>query len=811
MGARDFGGGAGAELSARFAAEVDWSKVVDPYTSERYGPDLLERLWSPDRRTADDAHDALHFACCGDGGSVRPAAFEVLTFLVEAVRDPAVKVRPHLLSTLADLARAGNGARTAAPDPKPGGWRPPAPAAWPAVWERAVDALLPGLADDAEDVRAGPVTVLAQAALRADEVVDRFRARFEDEPERAVAERLVLGVGELAARAETRRDEAVAWLRQRASDPGKGEEPDLDEDIDAWIAWTEHHGHDVRLSAIAALRRALPGRPDPADARTAADVLLRPSPADAARYRGDRALYVAHVTDADAGFGRDLPGRLAFARQLLRHETAAHHEGGLRVAANLMSRWRPAVPELLPEVAEFVDHADAVNRAFALRVLAMCGVAARPWADRVAAHLAVDDEPHEPARRHALWALGRMGDDRCVGPLAAGLLSGRATGFASWAPSVSTCAWEVSDLNYPEALGGFADRVETLLGPLLARARAASSFERGAYYAILRRWHEKGGPVVERLTRLLDEDETLVEAAQALRMLGAGPVAAAHRDRLRESLGPPRFWPDVTRVDPFVHFALTGDGEPLLALLRSPGESRFPELSAEATDRDRVRACAALGPLASGSADWLRGLFREALREKPRSPSSAPKDAVERARALWRVTGDAEEVVPALMELTADSARKAHTTPGGVQPLLLLAEVAATHPPVAGRVARRLYATARARIEGGCRSEALEILRALWKLTRDGRRTAPALVELVRICPPGGYPPTIVEPLELLAEVAAADPRCAADAAPRVRRLLDADERPVSHGQWRAVLSDEAVLAAVRTVVDAAREAGAQR
>ncbi|MFK0129219.1 hypothetical protein ACIQRZ_02605 [Streptomyces rubiginosohelvolus] len=59
----------------------------------------------------------------------------------------------------------------------------------------------------------------------------------------------------------------------------------------------------------------------------------------------------------------------------------------------------------------------------------------------------------------------------------------------------------------------------------------------------------------------------------------------------------------------------------------------------------------------------------------------------------------------------------------------------------------------------------MKILRVLWQLNRDGRRVAPAPVELVRICPPGSYPPTIVEPLELLAEIATADPACAAEGA----------------------------------------------
>ncbi|MBQ1115061.1 hypothetical protein [Streptomyces sp. C3-3] len=253
------GAGASAELTARFAAEVDWTKVVDPYIpcpDGQYGPDLLERLWSPDLRTAEDAQATLHFACCGDGSSVRAAAPEVLPFLVEAVRDPAVaaRVRTQILETLGVLARA------AGPGPRRGGWWRTAPAAWPAAWERAVDALLPLLADDVEgdeDVRAGVAAVLARATHRADDLIGRVLARFEDEPHLSAAEQLVLAVGELAPHAVERREDAVAWLRQRTVDAGKGEEPDMDDDTDAWIAWMEQHGHDVRPAAVVALRRAL--------------------------------------------------------------------------------------------------------------------------------------------------------------------------------------------------------------------------------------------------------------------------------------------------------------------------------------------------------------------------------------------------------------------------------------------------------------------------------------------------------------------------------------------------------------------------
>ncbi|WP_256967663.1 SUKH-3 domain-containing protein [Streptomyces sp. CS057] len=259
------GAGAGAELTARFVAEVDWTKVVDPsipVPAGQYGPDLLERLWSPDLSTAHNAADNLYFVCSGNGGSVTPAAPEVLPFLVEAVRDSAVaaRVRLQLLETLGVLARAGNDARAAGSGPTSGGWWRTAPAAWPAAWELAVDALLPLLADDEEgdeDVRGEVAAVLARATHRADELIVRFLARFEDEPHLSAAEQLVRAVGELAPHAVERREDAVVWLRQRATDAGKGEEPDVDDDIDAWLAWMEQHGHDVRPAAVVALRRAL--------------------------------------------------------------------------------------------------------------------------------------------------------------------------------------------------------------------------------------------------------------------------------------------------------------------------------------------------------------------------------------------------------------------------------------------------------------------------------------------------------------------------------------------------------------------------
>ncbi|MFB7952516.1 hypothetical protein [Streptomyces sp. NPDC056045] len=812
MSAGNPGGGmsaesAGAERMARFAAEVDWSRVTSPYHAQRYGPEVLEQLWAPDRPTAEDALVDLHYASCGDGSSVLAAAAEVLPFLVEAARDPAVRVRVEIMETITGVARAGNTAPTARVDPVlEGRWRPTVDPAWPTAWERAVDPLLALLDDDDHDVRAAAVTALAQATHRADELTVRFRARFGSEQSPQAAETLVLAVGELARHAVERREEALAWLRQRMTVEEEGEEPDIEEDVDAWLEWFEKPRHDVRLQAVAALRRALPEHTDPAYARTTADTLLASPPMAAGLSGKYRSWPVGVVVDADRQLGDDLPGRLALALGLLRHDGAGQREAGLRVAASLMSRWRSAVPELLPAVVEFTDDPHPDNRASALRVLAMCGAAARPWADRAAAHLTEDEEPHEPARRYAVRALSRMGDERCVAPLAR-LLTVRASGSAGWPPIPSGRGWEGDEPNFSEALAPFTAHTDTLLGPLLARIRAASTTERGAYHGIIGQWHHDGASVVPRLLELLESPDTdeVLTAAHALSRTGPRAIAAGHHARLRELLGPPESWAGSDRVDPFRFRFLTGDDGPVLALLRSPEESGYPELSTGVHDNARIRAGIELGPLAAPAAGLLRGLFREALRGKPEHRSDVPEDVVRRARALWRVTGDAEEVLPDLLELTGRSAQEGYRTPGGVKALRLLAEVAATRPPVAAQVARRLRATAEERLGHGNRFDAMEIVRGLWELTRDPRQVVPALARLVRICPPpGSAHPTVLEPLELLAEVAAADPESVAPVTPALRTLLDADERPVAHDHWRAVTEDDALCAAVRAVLAAA-------
>ncbi|WP_222724130.1 HEAT repeat domain-containing protein [Streptomyces sp. OR43] len=501
-----------AEQLARLAARTDWSKVTDAYTGERYGPDVLAELWATDRITADDTCTNLRFAAIGDGSSVSGAAAEILPFLVEAARDPDVTVRFEVLRTIADIAGTGNTAPTAKVDRiLEGRWRPTVDARWPATWERAAEELLPLLDDSDSLIRAGAVRALAQSAAHADWLIADFRARFDVEAGLWSAGRLVLGVGELARHGTGRREEALAWLRHRMTVEGKGAEPDIDQDLDAWIAWDEEIRHDVRLQAVEALCRALPGHADPLYAHVTTAALLASSAASAYPPAECFSSRIDDITEADRRLGADLPGRLALAHALLRHDRRDERAGGLRIAAALISRWRSAVPALLPTVAERVSDAHPENRVFALRVLAMCGAAAHPWADLVAARLCPAEEPNEPTREHAAWALSRMGDERCV-PYLVELLRTRGD-FAHRPTGSIDRRWSRSDLSLAEALAPFAAHSDVLLASLpedLAAGEQIPHDHRSDAMAVVRRLCRlpaDPAQMAPHLRALLDADE----------------------------------------------------------------------------------------------------------------------------------------------------------------------------------------------------------------------------------------------------------------------------------------------------------------
>ncbi|POM26456.1 hypothetical protein BTM25_08570 [Actinomadura rubteroloni] len=518
-----------------------------------------------------------------------------------------------------------------------------------------------------------------------------------------------------------------------------------------------------------------------------------------------RSGHVREAARADHALDGDRDGRLALARSLLHHADAEHRLGGLLVAARVMSRWRSAVPELLPAVAGFADDPSAEHRILALRILDMCGPAARPWADLAAAHLTADREPDGVARRYALMALSRMGDERAVPPLADLLAAGH-DGFLIDLPDGER-GREANEPNIAEALAPFAAHTAVLLDPLLARVRATPPTERAGYYKIINRWQDDGADVAARILRLLDDDDPLA-AVEDLIWVRTGTLAPRHKERLEERLRLPEHVKDGTLLDPFDFLRITGDAAPLRRMIGPSDWSGFPRQRSEVKARNMINACIALGPaLADRFADSARDAFRAALRGETRPPFTEPADPVWLARALWKLTGNQGEIIDPLTRLAEKSGHRDFDP----EPLLLIAAAWGKGRPMHGYYTGQLSRGASTCIRKGNHRDALRFLQALWDNigTPYYDDLTLLMAGLLRICPPASSrPPNILAALELLAGIAAADPRAIAPAYPFLQAATDADERPRTRWyfcpprtpQWRAVLDDDALRAAAGTI-----------
>ncbi|MFC0040755.1 HEAT repeat domain-containing protein [Actinomadura rayongensis] len=484
---------------------------------------------------------------------------------------------------------------------------------------------------------------------------------------------------------------------------------------------------------------------------------------------------------------------------------AEHRPGELLDAARAMSRRRSAVPALLPAVAGFADDPSPDHRILALRILDMCGPAARPWADVAAAHLTADREPDAVARRYALMALSRMGDERAVPPLADLLAAGH-DGFLVDLPDGER-GREANEPNLAEALAPFAAHAAVLLDPLLARIRATPPAERAGYYAIINRWQDDGANVASRLLRLLDDDDPLA-GVEDLIWVRTGTLAPRHKERLEERLRLPEHVTDGTRLDPFDFLRITGDDGPLRRMIGPSDWSGFPRQRPENRARNMINASIALGPpLARRFADSARDAFRAALRGEIRSPFTEPCDPVWLARAVWKLTGDPSEIIDPLTRL-AETSRHRGFDP---EPLLLIAEARTGSRPMHEYYARQLSHGASTCIREGNYRDALRLLKALWDnvATPYYHHITLLLADLLPLCPPASSrPPNVLTALELLADIAAADPRAIAPAYPFLQAATDADERPLTRWysrpsgapQWRAVLDDDALRAAAGAI-----------
>ncbi|MFE9881506.1 HEAT repeat domain-containing protein [Streptomyces sp. NPDC005784] len=607
---------------------VDWTALSHAYGTAEDVPAMLRDLHRPTKAAAaaDDLLTHVHH----QGGGVYSCAPAALPHIIAAAADPAVDadVRGELLYLVGSLADSGNTAQPRFVTP-----------GWPAAWDRAITDLLPLLDDPVAANRMAVADALAEAHHRADEVIAALRARWEEEREPQARLQLIDSAGSLTAHAGEQRSASLHWLRELMD----GAEP------------------SVRLVAVQALRRALPGQDDSAYMRTVADVLSGSEPHAWRRPGGGAA--APTVIWAVGLLGEDRAGLAEATRRLLGHPDPAVRAGALQVAAEALSRRRSAVAELLPAVARSLSDPEPDNRLFAARVLGMCGQAARPWADALSAMVTEEVEPHPPARSHALWALSRIGDVRCVPPLARRLATAR-PGFAYH--SVHADGWWTYELSLTEVAAGLGTHADVLLPPLRARLTAASSLdERRALCQLLQAWGGAAAPAIPDLIALLDTDAA-VWALDALVAIGPAAAEAVPRERLRALLdAPPADQPFAPRSLALAYGRLTGDREPALKLL-------LPQLGEPYGQDNAATLLAELGPSAAPHAGRLRELLP--LHAEGWLPLRV-------GEALWRITGRTDEVVPALVRAIAPFVERGGAYPAVVETVKLLAAIGADSAP----------------------------------------------------------------------------------------------------------------------------------
>ncbi|MEH0582261.1 hypothetical protein QBA54_49340 [Streptomyces sp. B21-108] len=616
-----------SDVFARLDA-IDWAALRHAYGAAEDVPGMLRDLHRPEK--AVDAADDLLTHVHHQGGGVYSSAPAALPYVVEAAADPAIAadVRHELLYLVGALAYAANTAEPRFVD-----------SAWPAAWDVAVADLLPLLDAPVAVNRTAVADALAEAHHRADEVIAALRARWAVEPDPETRFQLVDSVGSLAAHAGEQRGAALGWLRELMD----GAEP------------------FVRLVAVQALRRALPGQDDIVHARTVCEVLSGSEPET---WRPDGGTAKPTVVWALGLLGEDRAALADTTRRLLGHPDPAVRAGALETAAMALSRRRSAVPELLPAVARALSDPEPDNRLFAARVLGMCGYAARPWADALAAMVTDEGEPYLAAQSHAIWALSRLGDVRCVPPLARRLAAGARLGFAHHSSYAD--GWWTYELSVSEVAGGLGAHADVLLPPLRARLAAASTLdERRGLCQVLESWGAAADSAIPDLLGLLDTDAA-VWALDALAAIGPSAAEAVPRERLRALLdAPPAGQLFAPRCLALAYGRLTGDREPALALL-------LPQLGEPYGKENAVMLLGELGPEGAPYVGQLRELLPVL------KVGWLPLRVGE---ALWRITGRADEVVPVLVRAITPFAERGGAYRAVAETVKLLAEIGADAAP----------------------------------------------------------------------------------------------------------------------------------
>ncbi|MER7578846.1 HEAT repeat domain-containing protein [Kitasatospora sp. NPDC097691] len=670
---------------------IDWAGLRHNYGSADDVPALLRRCAGPDREDAWDAAGDLHNLLFHQGGWVCSAASAALPYLVRLAARPEVPARRERLELLDLLTRLSGEAvlvTEAQVDP-----------AWGPAWERALPEVLGLLSDPDPAIRRAVADLLGSCGSPGARTLPALLTRWEAEEDPATRLDLVIALGHAARREPTAglSDRTTALLRGLLDGP----EPQL------------------RLAAVHALAPA-----DPGLATRHLGLVL-----DAVRDPSVELWRQTSTADCGVvgvqGWTADLlPGASpSYVLGLLAdHPDPEQRAGALGQAGGLLSRWRSAVPAVLPAVAARLDDPDTEVRYRSVELIACLGSAGADHADAVAALL--DDtatrstRTGEAVREAAVWALARLGDPRCV-PAVVDLVAagGRATAFGTAAVHHTRYGTHhYSELpGIHELLTPLREHADALLPSIRAHLRSAHLRSARLHSArptlarplceVLAAWGPAASPAVPELLDLLADAATWAPAATALagiRQPAGEEALALLRARTTAAAGATATGTDA-ELAAWAYWQLGGEPEPALAVL-GPAATDGSFVS------PALRKLADLGPHAAPYADRLRALVAD------------PYDwvSVEAAHALWAATGDTDTAVPALL----DACRSLPT--GTYYPAMLQAVRHLTRIGAAARPAATVLAEALPRDERFGTSGA-------WRAFVDDETIRAAVTELCRV------------------------------------------------------------------------------
>ncbi|MEV0646709.1 hypothetical protein AB0I28_15740 [Phytomonospora sp. NPDC050363] len=592
---------------------VDWSALTHAYGPADDVPEMLRGLVSSDPATREEALDGLYGAVHHQG-DVYECTVAAIPFLLDIAADTAIDGRGDVLDLVASIGGVDDEPHT---DP---------------LYEQAHRAVtgagrlyLGLLTDPDAGVRRAAVAMSAACGQGAEPVAETLRRRFEIETDPEVLTAIIAAMGRLGGPGwlgEQAAGQADPVLRLTALTAVARQNPDTpppDIVATALATFGEIYAHDT---------------PPTAPAGFSTDTLIGALREEAERQAADRRSPQASslLHDFSEALGDRVEDRTRLLTALLGGPAwETRYDAALR-SSRLLQHWRGDYDELVGLVGEQLADEHPRLRGQAAETLKDLGDLAAPAADALAA--ALSEAPREAASDRTdpklPWLVLWEGGEPTVGPLLyalARLRDRRALPALRWVLESGRPVRHIGPF-----IGRFGAEAAELVPVVRTRLRelGAERWEDGGLVQALIGIGEASAGAVDELLALPPHEHQVLTALGAVGPRAADAAMPVVRGVLDTGEG------QTAVVAARSLWRLGGDpGLVLPVLLRSLSED--PSGGAAAV-------IAELGPVAAQAAGRLRKAMRSGRAERPWPRLRA-------AVALWKVTGDADAVLPLLSGL----------------------------------------------------------------------------------------------------------------------------------------------------------------